>query len=536
MRKKLLSASGIIILVFTVILAGCSSTKPLDNVSEDNEEKDELILALGSEPESGFDPTTGWGRYGSPLFQSTLFKRDDQLNIVNDLAISREVSEDGKVWTVKLRDDVMFSDGEPLTATDVKFTFDTATDNGSVVDLNIIDEIEALDDTTVRFTLEEVQSSFINTLTATGIVPEHAYGEDYAEKPIGSGPYQLVQWDKGQQLIVKINPEYYDKIPYFKKLTFLYLNEDAAFAAAQAGTVDLTYIPATFSNQKVAGMKLESVETVDNRGIAYPYLKSGSFTDDGIPIGNDVTADLAIRQAIDIAIDREALIDGVVEGYGSPAYTSVDGLPWWNPETVIEDSDLEGARKLLKDAGWEDTDGDGILEKDGLKAEFSLYYPAEDTIRQSLSITVADMIKPIGINIKVEGASWDIISGKMHSEAILMGWGSHNPFEMNNIYASENGGVEFNNTGFYSNETVDGYFKQAIQAKSEEEAIEFWKKAQWDGTTGFSGKGDAAWTWLVNIDHLYLMKNDLDIGEQRLHVHGHGWPATDNIADWKWSK
>ncbi|WP_438312986.1 ABC transporter substrate-binding protein [Sporosarcina sp. FA9] len=536
MRKKLLSVSGLIILILSVMLAGCSSTKSIEKGTEDAEKKDELILALGSEPEAGFDPTTGWGRYGSPLFQSTLFKRDDQLNIVNDLAISYEVSEDGKVWTVKLRDDVKFSDGEPLTAADVKFTFDTATENGSVVDLNILDEIEALDDTTVIFTLKEVQSSFINTLTATGIVPKHAYDEDYAEKPIGSGPYQLVQWDRGQQLIVKVNPEYYDKVPYFKKLTFLYLNEDAAFAAAQAGTVDLTYIPATFSNQKISGMKLEAVETVDNRGIAYPYIKSGGFTEDGLPIGNDVTADLAIRQAIDIAVDRAALIDGVVEGYGSPAYTSVDGLPWWNPETVIEDADLEGARKLLKDAGWEDTDGDGILEKDSLNAEFTLYYPAEDTIRQSLAITVADMIKPIGINIKVEGASWDIIGNKMHSEAVLMGWGSHNPFEMYSIYASENGGVEYNNTGFYSNETVDGYFKQAIQAKSEEEAIEFWKKAQWDGTTGFSGKGDVAWTWLVNIDHLYLMKNDLDIGEQRLHVHGHGWPATDNIADWKWSK
>ena len=78
--------------------------------------------------------------------------------------------------------------------------------------------------------------------------------------------------------------------------------------------------------------------------------------------------------------------------------------------------------------------------------------------------------------------------------------------------------------------------RRPLQAKSEEEAIEFWKKAQWDGTTGLSGKGDAAWAWLVNIDHLYLVKEGLDIGEQRIHVHGHGWPATDNIADWKWSK
>ena len=171
-----------------------------------------------------------------------------------------------------------------------------------------------------------------------------------------------------------------------------------------------------------------------------------------------------------------------------------------------------------------------------MKAEFSLYYLASDVIRQSLAISVADMLKPLGIQIKVEGGSWDVIGQKMYSEAVLMGWGSHDPHELYNIYSSDNAGVEYYNTGFYKNDTVDDYFKKALHANSEEEAIEFWKKAQWDGTTGLSGKGDAAWVWLVNIDHLYLVKEGLDIGEQRIHVHGHGWPATDNIADWKWSK
>ena len=536
MKNKSFGIIVLTTLILTVMLAGCSPSKSNDEDKVEEQKKDELVLAFGAEPEAGFDPAAGWGRYGSPLFQSTLLKRDDKLNIVNDLATGHEVSEDGKVWTVKLRDDVKFSDGEPLTAKDVKFTFETAADNGSVVDLNVLEKIEAIDSTTVKFTLKKAQSTFVNTLAATGIIPEHAYGEDYAENPVGSGPYQFVQWDKGQQLIVQANPEYYEKAPYFKKLTFVFLNEDAAFAAAQAGTVDLSYIPAAFSKQKVPGMKLESIETVDNRGIVFPYVKSGELTEDGLPIGNDVTADPAIRHAIDIGVDREALIDGVLEGYGSPAYTSVDSLPWWNPETVIEDADLDGARKLLKDAGWEDTDGDGILEKGSLKAEFTLYYLAEDAIRQSLAITVADMIKPLGINIKVEGGSWDVIGKKMYSEAVLMGWGSHDPHEMFNIYGSENAGIEYNNTGFYKNEKVDEYFEKALQAKSEEEALEFWKKAQWDGTTGLSGKGDAPWAWLVNIDHLYLMKEDLDIGEQRIHVHGHGWPATDNIVDWKWSK
>ncbi|MCO0595984.1 ABC transporter substrate-binding protein [Peribacillus butanolivorans] len=539
MKKKLFGIIVLATLVSSFMLGGCN--QQLDQSGDANGEgiqkkKDELVMAFGSEPEAGFDPTTGWGRYGSPLFQSTLLKRDNKLNIVNDIATSYKVNEDGKVWTVILRKDVKFSDGQPLTADDVVFTFETATKNGSVVDLNGMDKVEAMDDYTVKFTLKEPQSTFVNSLVGTGIVPKHAYGADYAENPIGSGPYQLVQWDKGQQLIIKANPEYYDKKSYFKKITFLFLNEDASFAAAQAGKVDLAYIPAAFSNQEVPGMRLESVKTVDNRGIVFPFIKSGDFTEDGLPIGNDVTADPAIRHAINIGVDRKALVDGVLEGRGTPAYTSVDGLPWWNPDTVIKDADLDGARKLLKEAGWKDTDGDGILEKDSLKAEFTLYYLASDAIRQSLAISVADMIEPLGIHIKLEGGSWDIIEKKMYSNAVLLGWGSHDPHEMYNIYSSKFAGVDYYNTGFYQNKTVDDYFEKALRATSETEAIEFWKKAQWDGTTGLSANGDAPWAWLVNIDHLYLVKDGLDIGEQRIHVHGHGWPATDNIVEWKWTK
>ena len=540
MTKKFLGLFAIVMVIFSIVLAGCTQSKS-DQSNEkggktEESKKDELVLSVEGEPDTGFDPTTGWGRYGSPLFQSTLLKRDNDLNIVNDIATSYEVSEDGKVWTVILRDDVKFSDGEPLTAEDVKFTFETALNNGSVVDLNVVEKVEVVDDFTVKFMLKEAQSTFINSLVVTGIVPKHAYGKDYAENPIGSGPYQLVQWDKGQQLIVKANPEFYDKKPYFQKITFLFLSEDATYAAAQAGEVDVAAIPASLSKQQVTGMRLEAVKTVDNRGIVFPFVKSGNVTEDGLPIGNDVTADSAIRHAINIAVDREALIDGVLEGYGSKAYTSVDGLPWWNPETVFEDADVEGAKKLLQDSGWKDTDDDGILEKGSLKAEFSLYYPADDAIRQSLAIAVSDMIKPLGINIKVEGESWDTIEQKMYSNAVLLGWGSHDPHEMYNVYSSKYAGVEYYNTGFYKNDKVDEYFAKALATTNTNEAMEFWKKAQWDGTTGLSAKGDAPWAWLVNIDHLYLVKDGLDIGKQRIQPHGHGWPVTNNIEEWKWAE
>ncbi|MCG8400574.1 MAG: ABC transporter substrate-binding protein [Firmicutes bacterium] len=520
-------------LVLTVLsLSGCTQSERMEGINE--KEKDELILAIGSEPDDGFDPTTGWGRYGSPLFQSTLLTRDSDLKIVNDLATGYEVSGDGLVWSVKLRNDAKFSDGKPLTAADVEYTFDTASKSGSVIDLNVMESVEAVDEYTVEFVLKEARSTFVNSLLTTGIVPKHAHGGDYAQKPIGSGPFKFVQWDKGQQLIVEANPLYYGAEPYFKKLTFLFLAEDAAFAAAKAGQVDMAGIPPAFSRQQVPGMRLVALDSVDNRGIMFPYAPSGQKTADGLNVGNDVTADAAIRRAVNVAVDRRALVDGVLEGRGTPAYTVCDGLPWWNPEAVIEDADMDGAGQILTDAGWLDNDGDGILEKGDLKAQFTLLYPSNDQTRQYLAISVADMLKPLGIDIRVTGKSWDDIKTMMHSNAVLFGWGSHDPLEMYNLYHSETTGSGWYNAGFYHNTAVDGYMDKALAATSEEEAIAYWKKAQWDGQTGLSARGDAPWAWLVNLNHLYLVKENLVVGRQKIQPHGHGWPVTDNIVEWRW--
>lgn len=530
-KRRLSLVWLVMIAVVSVMAAGCGSKAGTQGEAK---AADELTVAVGSEPETGFDPIAGWGRYGSPLFQSTLLKRDDDLNIVNDLATGYEVSGDGRVWTVKLRTDAKFTDGHKVTAEDVKFTFETAAKSGTVVDLTNLQSVEARGGDTVIFTLKKPQSTFVALLATMGIVPKHAYGSDYASHPVGSGPFKLVQWDKGQQAIVEANPDYYGDKPFFKKITFLFLSEDAAFAAAQSGQVDVAYIPSAFSKRKVAGMRLEDIHTVDNRGIAFPYVPSGGTTEEGYPIGNDVTSDIAIRKAMNYVIDRKALVEGVLEGYGTPAYSPVDGLPWWNEQTVIRDADVEKAKKILRDAGWADRDGDGVAEKGALKAEFTLLYPSGDVTRQSLALAAADMAKAAGIRIDVEGKSWDEIKKRMHADAVLFGFGSHDPLEMYMLYSSAYRGVDYNNSGYYANPAVDAWMDKALSAKTEAEALAYWKKAQWDGQTGASALGDAPWAWLVNLDHLYLVREGLDIGKQRIQPHGHGWPVTDNIAEWKW--
>ena len=518
-------------LLFTTLLFSCVNNK-------DNKEgqKESLILAIGGEPDNGFDPTTGWGQYASPLFQSTLLKYDKDFNIINDAATSYTISDDGLKWTVTLRDSIKFSDGKPLTANDVVFTFKTAKNSASVVDLTNLQKVESLDNLTVQFTLHNRNSTFIHYLTTLGIVPQHAYNAAYNENPLGSGPYQMVQWDKGQQLILAANPYYYGKEPFFKKLIFLFLSQDAAFAAAKAGQVDIASVTPTLANEQVKGMKLVALKSVDNRGVALPFMPEEGKSIDGRPIGNNVTSDIAIRKAMNIGVDRQALVDGVLKGYGTPAYSIADHLPWWNAETVIKnDADIETAKEILEKAGWRETK-EGIREKNGIKAQFTLHYPSNDHIRQSLSIAFADMMTPLGIKIEVKGKNWNDIGKELHSSATLFGLGSHDPLELYNAFSSNVRGVALNNPTYYSNKVVDTYFDKALNATSQKEANEYWRKAQWDGETGFSNKGDAPWVWLVNIDHLFLMRENLVIGEQKVQPHEHSWPITDFIENWHWEE
>lgn len=494
-----------------------------------------LTLAVKGEPEQGYDPTKGWGNYGNPLFQSTLLKRDDKLNLVGDLATQWGLSKDGKTWTVTIRDDAKFSDGKPLTAEDVAFTFETAQKAASTVDLTNMVSARAVSPTTVEITLDKPQVTFTHLLATLGIVPKHAYADGYGEAPVGSGPFKFVSWSKGQQLIVEPNPHYYGKKPGFERITFLFTQDDATVAAANAGQVNVASVPPALSKQVPDNMVKVSVKTVDNRGIMFPTVAAqGKQTEEGFDLGNSVTADPAIRKAVNIAINRQQLVDGVLGGHGVPAWGVADNLPWDNAEHRLSDNDMEGAKKLLQQAGWK-MNANGVLEKNGVEARIPLLYFSNDSTRQALALAVADMVKPLGIVFDVAGKTREEVKRLKHSSAVLYGWGQHSPIEMYNLYVSTKAGKGSYNAGFYNNPKVDAHLDAAERAASFEDSLPHWKNAQWDGKTGLGMKGDAPWAWLVNLDHVYFVDKCLDIGPRQIEPHGHGYPITWNVQDWRWT-
>ena len=507
-----------------------------DGQAEKRAESDEVIITMPvtSEPEAGFNPAYGWGageHVHEPLIQSTLTVTNENLEIEKDLATDYTVSEDGMVWTVDIRSDVQFTDGEALTAEDVAFTYNLCREESSVNDFTMLERAEAVDADTVKFYMNRPYSIWPYTMAVVGIVPEHAYDENYGEHPIGSGRYILKQWDKGQQVILEANPDYYGGEVQMKKVTILFMEEDASLAAAMSGQADVSYTSAPYAEQTVDGYELLSVKTVDNRGFNLPAVEAQSA--DGTEMGNDVTADVAVRRAVNMGIDRQEMIENVLGGYGTPAYSVCDKLPWYNPASEVE-HDPKQAKEILEEAGWKEGE-DGIRSKDGVKAEFTLLFIQGDSVRQALAEDTANQLREIGISVKTEGVGWDTAYDRAQSEALLWGWGAHTPMELYNIYHTASGDV-YAEYSPYQNEAVDSYMDEALKSDSLEESYELWKKAQWDGETGITQEGDVPWIWLCNVDHLYFVRDGLQVAEPKIHPHGHGWSIVNNVDQWQWEQ
>ncbi len=539
MKKKLLSIVCAAALT-AGLLSGCgkgtegktddAEAVTAQSTDKTNGAKDEVIVTMPvtSEPEAGFDPAYGWGageHVHEPLIQSTLTTTTKDLEIEKDLATDYSVSEDGLTWTVTIRDDVKFTDGEPLTAEDVAFTYNNCKEKSSVNDFTMLDEAVAVDDTTVEFKMTKPFSIWPYTMAIVGIVPEHAYDENYGQNPIGSGRYIMKQWDRNQQVIFEANPDYYGEAPKIRKVTVLFMEEDAALAAAMAGKVDVAHTAASYSDQTIDGYGLLAVQTVDNRGFNLPCVQPQEK--DGVTYGNAFTSDVNVRRAINIGIDRQEMIENVLNGYGTAAYSVCDKMPWYNSDCEVA-YDPEGAVKLLEDAGWQ-TGSDGIREKDGIKAEITLMFSNGDSVRQALAEDTANQLKELGIRVTTEGYD------RAQSEPLVWGWGAHTPMELYNIYHSLAGtGIGQAEYSPYANETVDSYMDQALAADTLEESCELWQKAQWDGTTGITQEGDIPWIWLCNIDHLYFVRDGLQVADQKIHPHGHGWSIVNNVDQWFW--
>ena len=507
-----------------LLTAACGS----DTRQASNAGKDEITISAGVNLVAGkFDPTGGYGVWAPDIFHCHILKVGKDNKLVNDLAVAEKISADGLVYEYQLNKNAKFADGKPLTAKDVVFTFTTAMNKASAADLTMVAKVEAKDEHTVAFTLKKPWSTFPFTLSEVGIVAEHGYKQGYGDNPLCSGPWKIVEFHKDQQLILAPNEYYYGKKPNFKKVTILKLDEDAALAAAKSGKLDLVLVDSEFAKTDVKDMQIKKLRAIDAFAVNLPVIGPGT-DEKGKPAGNAVTSDPAIRKALNIGIDRKKIIENALSGYGEPAYAAIDALPWSNGHK-FEDNKVAEAKKILADAGWRDTNGNGIVDKNGVEAEFTVTGRSNDQARYNTVVALAENAKELGIKIVPKSAPW---SECRVARATPTCWvfGQPNPIEFYRYYDSSQISKNIiGNNASYTNAEVDAVIAQALNAKDREEANKLWKKGQ------DIAQQDVPYLWLCYPDLTYFVKTGLQIPDlQKIPTRGQGISIVENMNEWSW--
>ena len=533
-RKTVRKIAAVIALLClgAVVLTGCGGSSSGSGSGTDGEG---ISIYVGETIfDSSLDPVKGAFSYGYPVINNALTKVTPESTYAGDLALDWEVSSDALTYTFHLREGVTFHDGSDFTAEDVVFTYNTVKENqggNDSVDLSRMASVEATDDHTVVFTLTEPYSSFLDQTACLGIVPSDGYdSRTFDTMPIGTGPWKVIQYDTAQKMILGANEDYYGGAPSIEQVTILDMEEDAAIASARSGELDLAMVSPNYVNEEIDGMHIENLETMDVRQISLPVTPQESYrteSGDTVTVGNDVTSDRAVREALSIGIDRQTIIDNALNGIGKPAEGFTDNLEWGNTASY-EDNRKDEARARLEAAGWEEGKDD-IYEKDGLRCEFTVYAPSGDTARYQLAQAVAEEAEKIGIKIDVDQATWDELDTEAFTSGVVWGWGQYDPVVLRNLfYFGAFTGTGTANTVRYSNAEADRLIEAALDANSREASVEAWKQVQ--SVTA----NDYAYLYIVNIEHSYFVSDDLDISvdTQIPHPHGHGAPVINNMNQW----
>jgi peptide/nickel transport system substrate-binding protein len=510
----------------TVGVAACSA--PGDSAG-DGKAAESVVIGVASEPET-LSPLLGYGKDGNSKIFDGLLARDAGLKLKPALATALpKITDDGRTYTFTLRDGVKFSDGEPLTADDVVYTYETIldakTNNTAKSELDAVKSVRANGDDKVVFTLKYPYAPFA-ARTVLPIVPEHIAGKQdpntgtFNTEPVGTGPYVLTRWSKGEKLTFKANPHYWGPAPKVKSFTMaIVADDDVRATRLRSGDLDGAVLPpnlaATFEGEQ--GKRTYEAKSYDFRAVT-------------LPTEHPVTGDRAIRQALDAAVDREAMVDKILDGAGRPAYGPLPVDDSAFAQGIERTQDLGKAKKILDEAGWK-TGGDGIRAKDGRRAAFTLLYPSGDKVRQDHALAYASDAKKAGIDVKVESATWEVIEPRMGKDAVLAGFGSVGDpdFGLYTLLHSSLAGDGFNNMARYRDKDVDEALDTARRTRVPAE-----REAAYDKLQRALVK-DPGYTFLTHIDHLYVLADRWDGLTTQLEPHEHGFASGPwwNIEDWQ---
>ncbi len=397
------------------------------------------------------------------LLFNGLLKYNERIEIVGDLAQSWTVSDDGLTITFVLRPNLRWHDGAPVTADDVAFTYEKLIDPTVHTPFSssyeLIKSVEVIDARTVRVTYKE---PFVPALESwmMGIIPKHLLEHEdlnttaFLRHPVGHGPYRFVRWKTGELIELRANPEYFEHRPYIDRYLYRVIPDQATlFLELLTRGVDLTGLtPLQYRRQTETPFVRRAYEKFRYPSFGFTYL--------GYNLQDERFRDVRVRRAINLAIDKQAIIDGVLYGLGAVATGPYPKESWaYDPSVAPTAPDLAAARTLLGEAGWIDRDHDGWLDRDGKPFRFTLLTNQGNEVRRQVAELVQQQLKQLGIDVKIRVIEWSTFVhefiDKRRFEAILLGWSlSRDPDLYDIFHSSKTKEGEYNFVG-YANPEVD---------------------------------------------------------------------------------
>jgi peptide/nickel transport system substrate-binding protein len=461
----------VMLIVVTLLGSGCAQKANKDKIPDRNRDYpvaygDVLVEGTIADP-SILNPVLASDSASSDvtgLIFNSMLKYDKDLNLEGELAESWEISADGKIITFVLKKGIKWHDGHPLTAHDVDFTLRTFLDPKvkTAYRSNYVDIVKAkaIDDVTFKVWYKKPFAPSLEKMGGMPILPKHLLKgrdinttDDFNFRPVGSGPYKFVSWKRAESVILQANPEYFEGRPYLNRVVYRVIPDmSVQFLELQNGGLDMMGLT---PNQYTGEADTKEFNFNYNK---YKYT-ANQYTYLGFNMNKKIFKNKNFREAIDISVDKEALVKGVLEGLGSVSTGPYTPRSWaYNPEVKARKFDQLRARELFVAAGYRYAK-DGKLLKDGKQVEFTILTNQGNRNREQTATILQSQLKEVGIKVNIRIIAWSTFLSefvnKRKFDAVLLGWSLARDPDLYSIWhSSKTGEHEFNFVS-YKNAEVD---------------------------------------------------------------------------------
>ena len=401
---------------------------------------------------------------------NTLLKYDKNLELTGELAQSWKVSPDQKTITFHLKPGMQWADGAPLTSADVLFTWKVVTDDKTRTpygaDFKLVVQAEAPDPLTFRVTYPQPYAPALDSWAGLQILPQHLLKDEdinttaFARNPVGSSYYQLESWRHGESISLVRNAKSTQGQAMIQRLISRSIPDTATqFLELLANNIDYMGLDPVqyarvFPSRPDLSKKIALYKELGNN---YTYM--------GFNLKHKPFDDIRVRKAINYAVDKQELIDGVLLGLGEPVASPYKpGTRWANPELKPYPYDPEKARELLRSAGFEDHDNDGILDRNGKPFSFEILTNNGNKQRELSAVLVQRRLKEIGIDASIRKVEWASFIERFIKtgdfDVVVLGWSlALDPDQYSIWHSSQQAPGQFNFIG-YNNPHVDKLLEQ----------------------------------------------------------------------------